>query len=58
MRRAALVAAVAAATLFIRHTISVLNEVRHEQVLQRRARARAHHAATHRNCRCYQETTS
>lgn len=52
MRRAAIVApAVAAATLFIRHTIMVLNEVRHEQALQRRERARVHHAMTHPNCR-------
>lgn len=55
MRRAALVVAVAAATLFVRHTLTVLNAVRLEQAAQRRARARAHHAATHRNCRCYQE---
>lgn len=55
MRRAAWAAAIAAATLFIRHTLTVLNEVRHEQAMQRRAQARAHHAQLHRNCRCFQE---
>jgi hypothetical protein len=51
MRRAALCASVAAVTLLIRRTIMVLNEVRHEQALQRAARARVHHAMIHPNCR-------
>lgn len=53
MRRAALVASIAAATLFIRHTIDVLNQVRREQRLQRLGRARAHAAQLHRNCRSH-----
>ena len=53
MRRAAFAAAIAAATLFVRHTITVLNEVRREQRLQRIGRARAHAAALHPNCRSH-----
>lgn len=47
-------AGIAAATLLIRRTIMTLGEVRQEQALQRRARAKAHAATIHPNCRSHQ----